>query len=356
MKPIIRVMRTAAPLLLLAVACLATGCGNSDYQSTFDVNGPVADEQRSVTLITLGVSAVIFIIVGSTMIYAVFRFRHRGEIPPDTPLPPQTHGNTMVEILLTVASVGLLVVIASFAIPSTFHLGKMPPTEDSLVVTVRGYQWWWSFTYENVDKKIVTANELRIPLRTPVVLRLESADVIHSFWVPKLAGKVDVIPNQHNVMWLQAQEQGVYRGQCAEFCGTSHANMRFRVITMYPDEFKRWVLEQDNAAVPPPKGSAAEQGMQIFMKGPRQGQACATCHTIKGTNALGLVGPNLTHFASRTTLAAGILDNNDREVRRWLHDTETVKPGNKMSTTAIPPLHLTNDEIDSLAAYLESLK
>lgn len=360
-------MRTLVLMLLLAAVGFATGCGNSDHQSIFDVKGPVAHEQLFITYVTLYVSVLIFVCVGSMMIFAVFRFRHRGEIPKDTPLPPQTHGNWLLEVVLTVISIGLLVVIAIPTIPSIFHIAETPaidtnalwtPASDApVVVTVRGFQWWWQFTYENVfEKKIVTANELRIPTGKPVVLRLESADVIHSFWVPKLAGKVDVIPNQHNEMWLKADEEGMYWGQCAEYCGTSHANMRFRIVTMYPDEFKRWVLAQNKSPLAPAKGSLAEQGMQIFMKGPREGQACATCHTIKGTVALGLVGPDLTHVAGRSIIAAGVLDNNDADLREWLHDPGAVKPGNRMATQASPPLHLGDDEINALVAYLETLK
>jgi cytochrome c oxidase subunit 2 len=262
-------------------------------------------------------------------------------------------------MVLTIISIGLLVVIAFPTIPAIFKLSEMPSiqgNDPALVVTVRGYQWWWSFTYENASKKVVTANELRIPVGRKVLLRLESVDVIHSFWVPKLAGKTDVIPNQHNEMWLEADQQGQYYGQCAEYCGTSHANMRFRVITMYPKEFEAWIREQDQPALTPPAGSLAAEGMRIFMKGPKEGQACSTCHQIKGTDAVGLVGPNLTHFASRQTMGAAIMDNNLADVEKWLHNPGEVKPGNKMATTAVPPLNLTNAEVQALAAYLESLK
>lgn len=352
-------VRRLSQALLLLVAALASGCASGDHQSIFDTKGPVAAEQLDVTMVTLWVSVGIFVVVGSALVYAVVRFRAPSDLNPESPLPPQTHGNAFLEMVLTATAVGLLVIIAVPTLRTIFKLDRLPTAqggEQPLIVTVRGYQWWFSFTYENTAKKVVTANELRIPTGKPVILRLESSDVIHSFWVPKLAGKVDMIPNQHNQMWLQAEEQGYYLGQCAEYCGTSHANMRFRVVTMYPDEFNRWITHQDQPAVEPPAGSLAAQGKEIFIKGPKNGQACSSCHAIKGTDAAGVVGPNLTHVASRLTLAAGILDNSDADLKRWLHDPEGVKPGNRMAGMALPPLKLSDDEVNALAAYLETLK
>lgn len=348
---------TLVLVLLFAAIAFATGCAVDDHQSSFDVKGPVADRQLSITMITLWVSTFIFVCVGSLLVYAVFRFRARGEIDPTAPLPAQTHGNAILEMVLTVISIGLLVVIAFPTIPTIFRLAEMPKTSDAVVVTVTGWQWWWSFRYENTQKKVMTANELRIPVGKPVLLRLEAGDVIHSFWVPKLAGKVDLIPNQHNDMWLVADKVGWYWGQCAEFCGTSHANMRLRVIAMYPSEFDRWVAAQDMPAGEPPAGSDASLGKQIFENGPRQGHgnACSTCHTVKGsTKSMGTTGPDLTHFASRTTIGAGILDNTDENLKKWLRNPAEVKPGNLMSAQGL--VKLDQEEVNALAAYLQTLK
>lgn len=329
---------------------LLGGCSFSDRQSVFDVAGPVSKTQYDVQNITLFVSLGIFLVVGSLLVYAAIRFRGPVDPPADAPLPPQTHGNPMLEAGLTLAALLLVVIMAIPTVRGIFRTYAAPQSEDAVVVNVTGYQWWWAFEYP--DSKVVTANELRIPLGRPVILNLKAADVIHSFWVPKLAGKTDLIPNQHNQMWLEATEPGTYYGQCAEYCGTSHANMRFRVVTMYDQEFNAWLAQQKMAAATP-TDPLARDGMDVFMKGPRVGQACATCHTIQGTPAMGLVGPNLTHFASRGTLGSGLLENNDQNVAQWLTALDATKPGNKM---LLAHLSLSPEEVRALAAYLRTLR
>jgi len=336
---------------------MAAGCGNSDNQSIFDTKGPVASTELYTTMITLWVSVGIFVVVGSALVFALVRFRAPADLGPETPLPSQSHGNAALEAVLTLVSICLLVIIAWPTIPAIFKLDAMPTAEEKpVIIEAKGWQWWWEFTYLNTKKKVYVGNEMHIPVGRKILLRLESSDVIHSFWVPKLGGKTDVIPNQHNQMWLLADQKGVYYGQCAEYCGTSHANMRFKVVAGDADDFEKWIMHQDSAAVDPPAGSLAARGKEIFIKGPKEGQACSSCHMIKGTPAAGIVGPNLTHVGSRLNLASGILDNNDHDLKMWLHDPGAVKPGNHMATMAMPPLHLSDDEVNALAAYLEMLK
>jgi len=229
------------------------------------------------------------------------------------------------------------------------------PDSEAMTVRATGNQWWFEFEIEELG--LVTANELRIPVGEVINLDLQSNDVIHSFWVPKLAGKVDMIPNNDNTMWMQADEVGTFFGQCAEFCGESHANMRFRVIVQTREDFDAWVEQQLSDAVIP-SDPLAKQGHDLFMS---IDAGCWACHTIRGSsNAYGQVGPDLTHFASRLHLASGIMDNTHENLVRWLTDPNDVKPGNIMSRDATvyndPTQTLTDPEIAALAAYLRSLE
>lgn len=342
----------ALAVALLGVAAVLSGCGSVDKQSTFETFGPVSKLQLDVFYVTLWVSLGIFAVVGSLLVFTVFRFRvPGGEIPDDAPLPPQTHGNAALEVGLTLASVLLLVIIAVPTVRGIFVTSAMPETADTITINAIGYQWWWAFEYPN--RNLRTANELVIPVGHPIVINLKSADVIHSFWVPKLAGKVDLIPNQHNQLWLRADRTGIYYGQCAEFCGESHANMRFRVRAVYDADYQSWLASEGKPADTPTDAQALA-GMKIFTSGPREGNACASCHTVRGVRgAVGLVGPDLTHFANRGTMAAGILPRSDDSIRQWLTDLNYTKPGNKMLAAH---LQLTQDEVAKLTAFLDSLR
>jgi cytochrome c oxidase subunit 2 len=214
--------------------------------------------------------------------------------------------------------------------------------ENRVHVKIVGHQWWWEFEYP--EFKFTTANELHLPANAIVSVDLESVDVIHSFWVPQLGGKTDAIPGRTNQMWFQAGQIGTFHGQCAEFCGIQHADMRFSVVVEPEDQFRAWV-ERQQAQVAAKSGAAA-QGEQVFMTG-----ACIGCHTIDGTKAVGKVGPNLTHFASRDTFAGGSMANNTENLRRWLQNPEREKPGNMMKIVPLAP-----DQIEALIAYLQSLE
>jgi cytochrome c oxidase subunit 2 len=221
------------------------------------------------------------------------------------------------------------------------------PTEDALPIEVVGYQWWWGVTYTNADpsQQVTAANEIHVPVGRPVVLTLLARDVIHSFWVPELHGKMDLIPSRLNTLSLRVDHPGVYRGRCAEFCGAQHAHMGFLVVAEEPDAFARWLDAQRSPSVPPDTDQE-RRGQELFVRGP-----CASCHAIAGTEAAATRGPDLTHFASRETLGAATLPNVTGHIAGWITDNQSIKPGNHMPDILLPP-----DDLLALTAYLESLK
>jgi cytochrome c oxidase subunit 2 len=286
-----------------------------------------------ITWATTIIGLVVFVLLG----YILLRFRAR----PAATLPRQVRGHTLLELTWTIVPALVLLVIAIPTIQIIFRTQTMGAPASGMRVIVRGWQWWWEFSYP--DLGVVTANELHLPLGRTVVLDLEGPDVIHSFWVPHLGGKRDVIPGRHNRIVATPEKLGVSWGQCAEFCGTSHANMGMRAIVQPAAEFDAWVARQQ-AAPAEPTGLAAE-GKAIFAK-----SACVGCHTISGVSE-GVLGPNLSHFGSRTTLAAGMWPNTPDNVAAWVHDPQRLKPGVKM-----PPLGLTQEQAKAVAAYLVGLK
>jgi len=335
-----------------SLLALILGCTPSHPQSTFDALGPVAKSQLDLFYLIFWVAVVVFIAVGGAFLYAAIRYRRRrGQGDPE-----QTHGNTKLEIVWTVIPAIVLIAIAIPTIITIFDNADAPilPKDGGLLIEATGHQWWFEFRYPDSD--VVTANEMHIPVGEPVTVNLDSVDVIHSFWVPKLAGKVDMVPNNPNHLWLMADEPGVYYGQCAEFCGISHANMRFKVIAQPRAEFDAWLLAQ--AALPfEPVDPLAIEGKDVFLS---IEAGCRGCHTVAGTSARGRLGPNLTHFGSRRQLASGILDNTQANLRRWLLDPNEVKPGNVMGEAAAiyvnPDKALTEPQISALVAYLRSLE
>ena len=404
--------RWSGAVCALACAALLTGCDFNfwrmdGHQSTIDTAGPVAKEQLDVFMVTVWVTLVIFIIVGSVLAYATFKFRARSEADEHAEPPPQGHGNPLIELGLIGASVLALVIIAVPTLKAIWSTYDVPEDQkkDTYEITAVGYQWWFKFEYpsEQIEGagRLVTANELVIPAGRPIRVHLRTIDVIHSFWVPKLAGKVDMIPNRANHLWLKADKPGYFWGQCAEYCGDSHAVMRFRVIALEPKEFNEWLAQQReggrnvaantaNANRPkaqfaslrtfkqneagitekfdvnpleawrakqmPEKNEDAEliaKGKQLFTA-----KTCVACHTVRGhPPAGGLTGPDLTHIGSRSTIAAGLLENNSEQLRRWVRDPGSVKPGNKMAVGYVSNKVTINDEEQvALVAYLESLK
>jgi len=295
-------------------------------------------------VIILWIAALVFIVVEALLIYAVWRYRAKPS-EPDT-LPRQIHGNTPIEIAWTIAPAIVLAIVFVMTIRTMGVVAAPPPATaagEPLLIKVIGHQWWWEVQYPELG--IVTASDIHDPVGRPVQFELTSGDVIHSFWVPELQGKTDVIPGRTNNSHFTVDQPGEYLGMCAEFCGAQHARMRFKVIAESPEEFETWVANQQS---PPaePATPLAQQGQQAFMT-----NACIGCHTIDGTAAQGKTGPNLTHFGSRDTIAAGTLSNTPENLARWLRNPQEVKPGALM-----PNLNLSETTIDQLVAYLESLQ
>ena len=286
-----------------------------------------------ITWASLAIATLVFVILA----YVLFRFRDR----PGAPLPPQTYGRAWLEIAWTIGPAIVLLVIAIPTIQVIFRTQSQAMPRDALEVVVRGYQWWWEFRYPSLD--VVTANELHLPAGRLIAFRLEGPDVIHSFWVPKLGGKRDVVPGRPNAIAMIPDAPGEFWGQCAEFCGTSHANMGMRVVIDTPADFDRWVQGQRGPAVEPTGEAAA--GKALFAA-----SACVGCHAVRGVST-GVLGPDLTHVASRRMLAAGVLPNSPEALVRWVRDAPSVKPGAKM-----PAFTLSDDQARALAAYLTSLK
>lgn len=254
--------------------------------------------------------------------------------------------NPGMKVIVGCAVGATAMIIASFTVAS-FLTTRAIGGDGEIAITVRGEQWWWRITYENADQKMVfqTANEIHVPVGRDVTLRLESADVIHSLWVPSLAGKQDLVPGRVNTLLIRAEKPGIYRGQCAEFCGLQHSHMAMMVVADEPADYDRW-LEQQRAASLLPGNEESNKGRSVFMSKP-----CAACHTVRGTDATGTTGPDLTHIASRTTIAAGLLPTTRGSLAAWIADPQTLKPGNNM-----PMVPLSSDELRQVSAYLESLQ
>ena len=304
--------------------------------STVVTNSDLGRAIVSVYAVITWASAVIALVVFVGIAWVLLRFRAR----PGGALPRQIRGHTLLEISWTIAPALVLLVIA---LPTTKVIFRTqgPAPQGALAVTVRGWQWWWEFQYP--DLGVVTANELYVPVGRPVALRLEGPDVIHSFWIPRMAGKRDIVPGRLNHLMFTPDAPGEYPGQCAEFCGASHANMRMRIVAVAPEEFERWVAQQKAPPGEPPANAA--DGRAIYAR-----SACVGCHTIRGVST-GAIAPDLTHFGSRATLAAGLLPNTPENLIAWLLDPPRVKPGAKM-----PVLGLTETEAKAVATYLLSLK
>lgn len=281
----------------------------------------------------------VFVVVEGILVYTIFRFRAR----PDSPRPKEVHGHTVLEIGWTLAPALILVAIAIPTIQTIFVVDRPTDDPNALVIEAIGRQWWWEFRYPELG--IVTANEAHIPVGRTIDLRLRSGDVLHSFWVPKLGGKRDLIPGRENHLWFTADSTGVYWGQCAEYCGTAHAWMGMRMIADTPADFDAWVAAEsaDAVALTQP---AERAGQGVFMS-----NACVSCHAIRGTQAAGVFGPDLTHFGSRLTLGAGMLENTEANLIRWLDSTQHVKPGSLM-----PEVQLTDQQVAQLTAYLRALR
>lgn len=309
--------------------------------------GPDAVAADGLWDLTFTIAVVVFLIVEGGLLIVLFKYRQRS----DDESPKQVHGNTKLEVLWTLIPTLILgIVVAPPTVQGIFRQAEEP--RDALKIQVIGHQWFWEYRYPN---GIVTANEMHIPIDTPVTLSLTSRDVIHSFWVPKLAGKQDAVPGRISHLNIESPVADEFFGECAEYCGLSHANMRLKVFAHEKEDYDRWVSDQLEDAQPA-TGALAARGEQIFLNGAERQrgdpvQACANCHAVKGTPAQGQVGPNLSNFAHRTTFAAGMFERTDENLQAWLDDPKALKPGARM-----PDLGLTRDEILQLVAYLNTLE
>lgn len=329
---------------LVALLLVVPGLVKAGDRSIWSPASPTAESIHSLFLLVIGITGVIFVLVQGALLYFVYRFRRRD--PADTAEPPQLYGSRPIELAWTVAPLLTVFVLFLVVVRTVSEIRAAPPSQDALRVTVIGHQWWWEFRYP--DLGVSTANELHVPVGDeqqprPILLELESADVIHSFWLPRLAGKTDVIPNHVNTMWFEARTAEVYFGQCAEYCGTQHANMLFRVVAESPADFEHWVEEQRRPAA---VVASAEAGWTLF-----RDLACLNCHTIRGTVARGTVGPDLTHLMSRATIASGSVPNDRENLIEWVYDAQSLKPGCEM-----PGMKITRDEATTIADYLMTLK
>lgn len=326
----------------MAVAALLTGC--SGWQSALDAHGASAISLKQLIVLIVSVCSIVWALVMVALILAVFRRRDRSS-PPSRP----NAGTERRMATVVVSAVAVTVVIISFFTATSFFTTRALGIagSDDLTIKVRGLQWWWGLEYFGSDpgRHFETANEIHIPVGRNVRLQLEGLDVIHSFWVPSLAGKQDLIPGRPNELSIRAERAGVYRGQCAEFCGLQHAHMAFLVVAEEPAAFDAWTRQQRENAV---ASSEAEivAGQQVFLSKP-----CAACHAIRGTPAEGKTGPDLTHVGGRKYIAAGLFETTRGSLAAWIADPQTLKPGNNM-----PMVPLNADELRSVSAYLASLK
>lgn len=415
--------RRALPAALIALLPLVCG-GWLDWlhgpQSTFEPEGPVARSQLDLFMVTVYVTGVIFVLVAGTLAYVTLKFKARNEADEHAEPPPQSHGNPLVEISLIGLSVLALVIISVPTLKGIWYSYDVPAEEKATAyeVTATGYQWWFKFEYpaekNSAGAPVLTANELVIPAGKAVHINLRSNDVMHSFWVPKLAGKVDMIPNRGNHLWLKADAPGYFWGQCAEFCGEDHAVMRFRVIALNEKDFADWLANQKQpartveaapaaarvqlasytftnpgrnapgyseqfdadplAAWQQQQHAPAAENTELIAEGRAlfKAKTCITCHTVRGHEGIGIAAPDLTHVGARSTIAGGLLENNPQNLHRWITDLNNVKPGNKMymgvagmtgymkkdaqGNMTEHNISVSDTEAHAIVAYLSSLK
>jgi cytochrome c oxidase subunit II len=334
-------------ILVLAAAFPAWAAGATSPWSPTNIFAPAstpADEIFKLSLLVLAVTAAIFIVVFSMLVYASIKFRERrGD---DGREPSQIYGSTQVELAWTVIPVVIVAVlfITATRVIVSVQGASRPP--GAIEVTVIGHQYWWEFRYP--DRKVVAANELHIPVSdpahpTPTFLSLYSADTDHSFWVPRLAGKTDLIPNHPNSTWLDPHETGLFLGQCAQYCGVQHGLMLLRVYVQTREEFDQWIGQQSQPAA---VSESVSEGRRIF-----ETTACINCHTVAGTVANGQFGPDLTHLMSRETIGAGAADNTYGNLRGWIENPASFKAGCLM-----PAMGLSDAQLDAVTAYMETLR
>jgi cytochrome c oxidase subunit II len=335
---------TLSLVAILTQDAMALNPGDPATPNIFSPASTPANSIYHLSLLVLAICATIFVIVFSLLVYSVVKFRIRRD--DDGTEPAQIYGSNQMELAWTVIPV-LIVVVLFLATARVIHAiedARLPPGTTEIAAV--GHQFWWEFQYPS--EGFITANELHIPVSdtrhpTPTHITLLSADTDHSFWVPKLAGKTDLIPNRSNSMWMDPKAAGVYVGQCAQYCGTQHAKMLLRVVVQSREDFNRWVAAQRQPAA---NDASVARGRRVF-----EAAACVNCHTISGTDAHGKFGPDLTHLMSRETIAAGSAQNNRQNLRLWVKQPDAIKPGARM-----PAMQLDDASLDAVTDYLLSLR
>jgi cytochrome c oxidase subunit II len=329
--------------LCCLTALTASGQTVHSIGNIFDPRATPAQSVYSLSLLVMTVCAAIFLVVAGLLTFTIVRFRRNAH---DGREPAQVYGSSRIEIAWTVIPILIVLVLTMATARAVLAIQNKRAPADALHVTVIGHQWWWEIRYGELG--IVTANELHVPVSTTAkpaltFLKLESADVAHSFWVPQLSGKTDLIPNQTNSMWIDPQQEGTFLGNCAEYCGMQHANMLLRVVVQSPGDFEKWAVAQ-----------RAEASYNLQLEAARStflSLSCVSCHSVSGTSASGTFGPDLSHLMSRATLGSGVVSNTPKNLRAWVKDPQAIKPGNLM-----PSMQLNSRELDQVVTYLSSLK
>jgi cytochrome c oxidase subunit 2 len=346
MQRVTETIKAALHSFAFLLCCLTAAAAADPASTGTNIFDPQSTPARSIVHLStfvLTITGLIFIVVFTLLVYSISKFRARSANANSE--PAQVYGSTQIELAWTIIPV-LIVVVLFMATARVIHAMQDAPEPTSAVeVTVIGHQFWWEYRYPKLG--VVTANELHIPVSdpshpTPTFLQLLSADTDHSFWIPELAGKTDLVPNHPNRMWMDPEHTGVFVGQCAQYCGTQHAKMLLRVSVDTPEDFEQWVREQHQPAVADERVTA---GRRVF-----ETTACINCHAVNGTVANGRFGPDLTHLMSRTTIGAGAALNTPENLRLWIQNPDAIKRGSLM-----PAMQLSKSDLDELVEYLETL-
>jgi cytochrome c oxidase subunit II len=342
------IVRTTLRSVVLLLCCMATAaaaeCSSTGPTNIFAPESTPAKSIFHLSLLVLSIAGIIFVVVVALLAYSISKFRATSANADRE--PAQVYGSTQIELAWTIIPI-LIVVVLFLATAQVIHaIQDAREPREAVDVTVIGHQYWWEFRYPKLG--IVTANELHIPVSdpghpTPTFLRLLSADTDHSFWLPQIAGKTDLIPNHPNRMWMDPHRTGIFLGQCAQYCGTQHAKMLLRVSVDSPQDFAAWVRSQQQPAV---QDQSAMTARQVF-----EHTACINCHTVSGTPADGRFGPDLTHLMSRATIAAGAAENTPENLRLWIQDPDAIKPGSLM-----PAMKLSDADVDAVVNYMKTLR
>jgi cytochrome c oxidase subunit 2 len=340
--------KTKLSFIALGAPLFFSSCTHEGIQNAINPAGPNAASLDRLWWLMFWVCTAVYVLVMIAVVVAIRKGTRRRDLNPVLNPSAQTERHKRNAVLSAISvSVVILFVFLIYSYSTGRALTADLAHKNGLAIEVTGHQWWWEVRYDDVDASNIftTANEIHIPVGVPVLFTLHGGDVIHSFWVPNLAGKKDLIPGKVATMWLQADKPGVYRGQCAEYCGLQHARMALWIVADPPDQFIAWRQNATQGSVPPASDSQ-KRGQQVFLS-----STCVMCHAIGGTTAGANFGPNLTHVGSRNTIAAATLSNTREHLASWITNSQTFKPGNKM-----PANNLSDQDLQALVDYLQSLK